>query len=334
MNGNPLVSIIVPCYNGERLLRPFFDSVLRQTYRNLELIFVNDGSTDGTEKLAKSYTEAFEEKGIHFIYLYQENGGQAEAINYGLEHYSGEYLMFSDSDDWLSDDCVEIKLNYLQQNPDKMFVVGKGVFVQEETPNKVVRVLQRRNANSGWIFEDLIFERDSYVNPGCYMIRADAFRYTHPDGKLYVSRGGQNWQILLPLAFFYECGYIDQIVYYIVVHQDSHSREVVSYEKQIARSFEHEDILNNVISMIDMPQREKDAYLQSIRIKYIRQRLHISATCQKKEAMLEYYQVLNQEGVLNWQDKVDYLRGRYKIVYQVVCLARYPWRLYLRLKGE
>lgn len=334
MNGNPLVSIIVPCYNGERLLRLFFESVLRQTYSNLELIFVNDGSTDGTETLAKSYSGALEEKGIHFIYLYQENGGQAAAINFGLEYYHGEFLMFSDSDDWLSDDCVEIKLRYLQEHPEKQFVLGKAAFVKEAEPDKVVHLLERRNKESGWLFDDLVFERDGYYAPGAYLMRSDAFRETHPSGKLYVSRGGQNWQILLPLSYTYECGYIDQIVYYIVIHQDSHSREIVSYEKQIVRSYEHEDILNNVIDTIKMPQNEKGRYLQYITIKYLKQRLHISANFRKNTKVVEYYQKLSEKNALSWMDKVDYLRGKNDLFYYIIYLARYPWRIYLRLKGE
>lgn len=334
MNGNPLVSIIVPSYNGERLIGRFFDSVLRQTYTNLELIFVNDGSTDGTEAVAKGYGPALEEKGIQFVYLYQENAGQAAAINFGLMHYRGEYLMFSDSDDWLSDDCVEVKLRYLQQHPEKMLVLGKAAFVEEEAPDRIVKILQRRNTESGWIFDDLVFERDGYFAPGCYLMRAQAFRDTHPDGQLYVSRGGQNWQILLPLTYRYECGYIEQIIYYIVIHQDSHSREGVSYEKQMVRSLEHEDILNNVIGTIDMPGEKRADYLRYIRVKYLKQRLHIAATCRKKDAVREYYRKLTQEGAAGWEDKADYLRGNYDMVYYVIQLARYPWRLYLRLKGE
>lgn len=334
MDQNPLVSIIVPCYNGERLISRFFDSVLRQTYSKLELIFVNDGSTDRTESVAKSYAPALEERGIRFLYLYQENAGQAAAINYGLEYYQGEYLMFSDSDDWLSDDCVERKLRYLQQHPEKMLVLGKAVFVAEDAPDKAVRVLQRRNTESGWLFDDLVFERDGYYAPGCYLTRSEAFCQTHPDGKLYVSRGGQNWQILLPLTYRYECGYIDQIVYYIVIHPDSHSREGVSYEKQMQRSHEHEDILNNVISEIEMPREKKEDYLHRVRIKYLKQRLFIAAYSRKKDTLEEYYRQLKACDALDWKDKAYYLRGSNDVVFFFVRIARQPWRLYLRLRGE
>ena len=77
----PLVSIITPCYNGETFLHRYFESILAQTYPNLELIFVNDGSTDKTEEIAMSYQKKLCEKGIRYIYLEQENAGQAAALN-------------------------------------------------------------------------------------------------------------------------------------------------------------------------------------------------------------------------------------------------------------
>ena len=76
---NPLVSVITPCYNGEAYLDRYFNSILNQTYRPLELIFVNDGSTDRTAEIAERYAPVLKESDISFIYLHQENAGQAAA---------------------------------------------------------------------------------------------------------------------------------------------------------------------------------------------------------------------------------------------------------------
>ena len=73
------VSIITPCFNGEGFVERYLNSILNQTYKNIELIFINDGSTDRTEKVVKSYIIKFEEKGMKLIYIYQENAGQAAA---------------------------------------------------------------------------------------------------------------------------------------------------------------------------------------------------------------------------------------------------------------
>ena len=113
----PLVSIITPCYNGESFLERYYESVLAQTYSELELTFVNDGSTDGTEKIALSYESRFRQKGIRYIYIKQENRGQASALNRGLKLFHGEYLTWPDSDDIIMPEFIEKKVSFLQTHP-------------------------------------------------------------------------------------------------------------------------------------------------------------------------------------------------------------------------
>ena len=68
-----LVSIITPCYNGEKYVEKYLNSILNQTYTKIEVIFINDGSTDNTERIVKNFIKRFEKKGIKLIYIYQEN---------------------------------------------------------------------------------------------------------------------------------------------------------------------------------------------------------------------------------------------------------------------
>ncbi len=82
---NPLVSIIIPVYNGSNYVKEAIDSALAQTYKNIEVIVVNDGSTDNTEKIVKSY-------GDKIRYFYKENGGVASALNLAIENSKGEYI--------------------------------------------------------------------------------------------------------------------------------------------------------------------------------------------------------------------------------------------------
>ena len=102
-----LVSIISPCYNGEAFASRFFENILEQTYPKIELIFINDGSSDRTEEIAKSYEEKFKQKGYELIYIYQENAGQAAAVNKGLKLFQGDYFMRTDSDDLLDKNNIE-----------------------------------------------------------------------------------------------------------------------------------------------------------------------------------------------------------------------------------
>ena len=102
MADQPLVSIVVPCYNSARYLRPCLDSVINQTYDNLECIVVDDGSTDDTKAVVHEY----QDKDSRVKYLYQDNGGEASAKNHGLEHACGEWVHVLDSDDWIAPDKI------------------------------------------------------------------------------------------------------------------------------------------------------------------------------------------------------------------------------------
>jgi len=101
----PLVSIIMPIYNVEDYLIPALDSIRNQSYANIELIAVNDGSTDSSLELLNGYKNKYMDFGLTVIS--QVNKGLSEARNAGLPHVKGKYLYFFDSDDLLALDCIE-----------------------------------------------------------------------------------------------------------------------------------------------------------------------------------------------------------------------------------
>ena len=99
---NPLVSVIIPVYDVEPYLRRCLDSVVNQTYKNLEIILVDDGSTDSSPEICDEYAGA----DSRIIVIHKENGGQAEARNKGIEAATGEYITFVDADDYISSSYV------------------------------------------------------------------------------------------------------------------------------------------------------------------------------------------------------------------------------------
>ena len=141
IKSKPLVSIITPCYNGTTYVHRLVESVLNQTYDHIELIFINDGSTDNTEEIVLSYKSKFEERGIGFTYVYQENAGQAAAVNKGLKIFKGEYLTWPDSDDWMTEDCIEKKVDFLEQHPEYGMVMCRIAVVDEGNPTETVATL-------------------------------------------------------------------------------------------------------------------------------------------------------------------------------------------------
>lgn len=99
-----LISVIVPVYNVENYLCKCVDSIINQTYNNLEIILVDDGSTDGSASICDEYVL----KDSRVKVIHKENGGVSSARNIGIAEASGEYICFVDSDDWLELDYFEI----------------------------------------------------------------------------------------------------------------------------------------------------------------------------------------------------------------------------------
>ncbi len=105
-NAEPKVSIIIPAYNAKKYLKESIDSALSQTYKNIEIIVVNDGSTDSTEKIAKSY-------GDKIKYYYKENGGVSTALNLAISKMTGEYFSWLSHDDRYYPEKIEKQIKYL-----------------------------------------------------------------------------------------------------------------------------------------------------------------------------------------------------------------------------
>jgi len=101
----PDISVIVPVYNGEKYIRKCLDSLIKQTKKELEFIIVNDGSTDSTEDIIKTYTDK------RIKYFKNDNHGIGYSRNYGISKSKGKYIMFLDSDDYMSKDECELLYN-------------------------------------------------------------------------------------------------------------------------------------------------------------------------------------------------------------------------------
>lgn len=118
INNNPLISVIIPIYNVEKFLPQCLDSVVNQTYRNLEIILVNDGSPDNSDAICKEYLK----KDNRLVYYNRQNSGASASRNFGIDHCNGDYIFFLDSDDYLDAECIE-KL-FEHSEPNKLSITG------------------------------------------------------------------------------------------------------------------------------------------------------------------------------------------------------------------
>ncbi len=120
---NTLVTVIIAVYNGEKYLSECIESVLNQTYKNLEIILVNDGSTDGSAEIIKKY----EEKDRRIITIHKENSGVSLSRNAALDIATGEYICILDQDDLFAPDYVEYYLDLIKQSGAEVALTPKAV---------------------------------------------------------------------------------------------------------------------------------------------------------------------------------------------------------------
>ena len=111
----PLVSVIIPVYNSELTIESTIDSVINQTYKNMEIILVSDGSTDDSNNKMFNYIEKHKNHNIKLIV--KKNGGVSSARNRGIDESSGEYISFLDSDDFWLHQKIEKQVNIMINNP-------------------------------------------------------------------------------------------------------------------------------------------------------------------------------------------------------------------------
>ncbi|KXT76197.1 SP_1767 family glycosyltransferase [Streptococcus sp. DD12] len=128
----PLVSVIVPVYNAEKFLGNCANSILAQSYKNIELILVNDGSTDGSAKICEELKATDRRVRVH----HKTNGGVGSARNAGLELVRGDYILFVDNDDAISEDHIS-KLYRLLKKTDSDIAIGNFITLLDETANMV-----------------------------------------------------------------------------------------------------------------------------------------------------------------------------------------------------
>ena len=124
LSNDALVSVIIPCYNHSHYLPAAIESVLQQTYSPVEIIVIDDGSSDNTKNVVQNYPQV--------IYVYQANQGLSASRNAGIKKSKGMYIVLLDADDWLYADAIKINMGYLQPNAAAAYVSGAYDSVYEE----------------------------------------------------------------------------------------------------------------------------------------------------------------------------------------------------------
>lgn len=169
MPSSPTVSVIMPVYNAGSYLRDAIDSILQQTYTDFELIIVNDGSTDGSEKKIKEFTD-------HRVRLYsQENQGLTNTLNRLVSLSQGKYIARMDQDDWSFPDRLARQAKFLDNHPEVGLL---GSWVEVVNPSNA-HVGVNRFPVSDPAIKEMLLVKNTFAHGAIMMRRDSAVQYQH-----------------------------------------------------------------------------------------------------------------------------------------------------------
>jgi len=312
------VSILTPVYNGESYVARFIDSVMNQTYDGIkvELIIINDGSTDNTKEIIMKYVNDSPNKNVKIKYLEQENGGQASAVANGIKHVTGEFMTWADSDDYYEGDAILKMVNYLKNNKDTA-IVRCNAYARDE--NNIEEILYELKVQEEYqdkkdIFEDCILIKGINAFSGVYMARFSKYKENNPDLYFYEGKQGQNWQLLLPVLYKNKCDYLDEFVYNYVIRKDSHSHVKKNLNQQIERIIGLRDILFDTIKMLKLDLNYHKKIINLINEKYDLKLYQIYCKLGDRNKVKEFYKKIHNK---NLKNNIFYFIGTNKLCNQI-----------------
>lgn len=213
MQGEPLVSFLVISYKHKKYIDDCFESILAQTYTNMEILYLDDMSDDGTFEKACEYKVRLEEKFRKAIFIKNNsNLGVVRNLNKLIEICEGEYIKFLAADDFLLSDSVEKLVNFMSEFPQHDMVYSNGVEGNEDTHfpvtilNDLGYIYQEKQLSGILLFEAL-YARDFILAPGVIVKKTIYEKIGLYDEKL----GAEDWDFFLRVAKEGSIGYLDEV---------------------------------------------------------------------------------------------------------------------------
>lgn len=157
----PLVSVVIPCYNHEKFIQDCIQSVIEQTYQNIELIIIDDGSSDGSVSKIEEMISLCKERFINFEFRHRSNQGLSSTLNEALEWCQGDYYSTIASDDILLAEKIENQIVYLEENMDYVAVFG-GVNLIDQNSKFIKKIIPRDKELS---FQNIILSNYAILAP-------------------------------------------------------------------------------------------------------------------------------------------------------------------------
>ncbi len=222
MDKCPLVSVVIPTYNRVNFLKEAISSVLGQNYSEIELIVVDDGSSDGSEEWCKSLNEGSENERFRYVRI-AHSGFPGLVRNVGIRMASGEYIAFLDSDDIWIEEKIEEQINLMESRVNCVISHTKERWVRNR---KEISQSRQRHRREGDIFEDALLK--CIIGPSTVMVRKDIFNYAgFFNEHMEIA---EDYELWLRVTALYRVCYIDRP---LVVKRGGHSDQLSEKYGQI-----------------------------------------------------------------------------------------------------
>ena len=270
----PLVSVIVPCYNHEKYVEETIESIVNQTYKNIELIVIDDGSKDASpqiiEKLSKKYS---------FKFIHRPNKGLSATLNEGIKLSNGKYFSACASDDIYLLDKIEKQVQFMEDNREYGACYGKIILIDDKgNQTKEYHI----DPKSGWIFDDLL--NRCLIPSVSSFIKREVFETV---GDYDENSWIEDWDMWLRISEKYQIGYLNEFLAYYRKHDTNiskHSYNMYVAEKKILekwvdkKDYQKAINLRKIVWFSTLSRKHKKEalkYLPSV-IKYIFKDIRVS----------------------------------------------------------
>jgi glycosyltransferase involved in cell wall biosynthesis len=212
------VSILIPTYNGARFISECVESALNQTYANVEVVVIDDGSTDGTADILQKYES-------RIVLLRQENQGLCGALNSGLNGATGDFVSFLGHDDYIMAEKIEKQVRFLESHPEYGMVYTDGIGI-DKSGATIRETYNRGTFRQGRVFPELFVEM--FVSGPTMMIpRPVIEKVGHYDTAIAF----EDYQMALRISYYYPIGYIEDKLYAYRQHGSNMSSRTYTMSK-------------------------------------------------------------------------------------------------------
>lgn len=266
MNNNPLVSVIIPVYNHERYVQTAIKSIINQTYQNIQLLVIDDGSKDSSYQKVMELKEECEKRFPKTYFETKPNEGSRATYNKLIEKAEGKYIYLIASDDISKPQAIEKEVEVLENNPDYVLAVGNNEVIDSEgnlqdVPTAKETLTKARKIN---------FESEDFGNystlflignhiPNGYLVRKEIFDKC---GKFTNDAPLEDWWEMLQLSKYGKFKFIDEILFSYRIHGENTMLQSKHMRQMARQTFAHElKILKNADFSTMLPVVRK-TYLQ------------------------------------------------------------------------